>query len=84
MVSSSANDLSAFNEFVAGQIRSNSDLNSPEDCLVMWRTMHPNPEEFSECVEILKSSLQDMNAGDKRRPAREMLNEARQSVARIC
>lgn len=77
MVSSSANDLSAFNEFVAGQIRSNSDLNSPEECLVMWRTMHPNPEEFSECIETLKSSLQGMNAGDKGRSAREILIDAR-------
>jgi hypothetical protein len=78
MVSSSANDLSAFHEFVAGQIRSNTDLNSPEDCLVMWRTMHPNPEEFSDCVETLKSSLHGMQADDKGRSARQMLNEARQ------
>jgi hypothetical protein len=78
MVSSSTNDLSAFHDFVAGQIRSNSDLNSPEDCLVMWRTMHPNPEEFSECIETLKSSLQGMEAGDKGRSARQMLDEARQ------
>jgi hypothetical protein len=78
MVSSSANDLSAFHEFVAGQISSNSDLNSPEDCLVMWRTMHPNPKEFSGCIETLKTSLQGMEAGDKGRSARQMLNEARQ------
>jgi hypothetical protein len=78
MVSSSANDLSAFHEFVAGQISSNSDLNSPEDCLVMWRTMHPNPQEFSDCVETLKTSLQEMEAGDNGQSARQMLNEARQ------
>jgi hypothetical protein len=83
MVSSSANDLSAFHEFVAGQISSNSDLNSPEDCLVMWRTMHPNPKEFSGCVEILKSSIQDMEAGDRGRSARQLLSESRQNVTRI-
>jgi hypothetical protein len=81
MVSSSVNDLSAFSEFVAGQIRSNNEISSPEECLVMWRTMHPNPVEFSECLEILKSSLQDMNAGDKGLPAREMLYDARQKFA---
>jgi hypothetical protein len=73
----SSNELFSFHEFVAGQLQTPSELHSPEDCLAMWRVLHPQPQELLESTEAARLALADMAAGDAGRSARELLVEGR-------
>jgi hypothetical protein len=77
----SANDLSGFHQFVAGQLQSSSGSPSPEDCLTMWRTLNPQPADLLASAEAARLALSDMDAGDTGCSAQQLLNEARAKFA---
>ena len=70
-------ELDAFGRFIVEQIdQGRSDL-SPEECLELWRAEHPSPEELNESTAVLKQAIADMEAGDRGRPAREVIDDLR-------
>lgn len=77
MALDSSNELFAFHEFVAGQLQSSGESNSPEDCLAMWRVLNPQPEEVSASTEAIRLALADMKTGEAGHSARELLSNAR-------
>ena len=70
-------ELDAFGRFIVDQIdHGRSDL-SPEECLQLWRAEHPSSEELNESTAALTRAIADMEAGDRGRPAREVIDELR-------
>ena len=75
-----ANELERFHQFVEGKLGSSSADLSPEDVLSEWRAKHPLPDDLSESVGAVKQALADMRAGDRGRPAEQVIAELRQRL----
>ena len=75
-----ANELECFHQFVEGKLGSASSDLSPEDVLSEWRTTHPLSDDLSESVVAVKQALADMRAGDRGRPAEQVIAELRQRL----
>ncbi len=81
MTAAVANELERFHQFVEGKLASclSTDL-SPEEVLSEWRTTHPLSDDLSESVVAVKQALADMRAGDRGRPAEQVIAEIRQRL----
>ncbi len=75
-----ANELERFHQFVEDKLASLSADLSPEEVLSEWRTTHPSPDDLSESVVAVKQALADMRAGDRGRPAEQVIAELRQRL----
>ena len=75
-----ANELERFHQFVEGKLASLSTDLSPEEVLSEWRTTHPSSDDLSESVVAVKQALADMRAGDRGRPAEQVIAELRQRL----
>ena len=75
-----ANELESFHQFVKGKLGSSPTDPSPEDVLSEWRAAHPLPDDFSESAVAVQQALADMRAGDRGRPAEQVIAELRQRL----
>ena len=80
MTAAVANELERFHLFVEAKLGSSSADLSPEDVLSEWRTTHPLSDDLSESVVAVKQALADMRAGDRGRPAEQVIAELRQRL----
>ncbi len=74
-------DLSAFHSFVQEKLGSDEagEL-SPEDVLAEWRELHPTPGELTDSVAAVRHALADMQAGDRGRPAEDVVADLRRRL----
>lgn len=72
-----ADELRSFHEFVAEKLSVGPSGLSPEEALDLWRTTNPDPDELQESVAAIREALNDIEAGDKGRPADEVVNDLR-------
>ena len=75
-----ANELERFHQFVEDKLGSSSADLTPEEVLSEWRATHPSPDDLSESVVAIKQALADMRAGDRGRPAEQVIAELRQRL----
>ena len=75
-----ANELESFHQFVKGKLGPSSADPSPEDVLSEWRAAHPLPDDWSESAAAVQQALTDMRAGDRGRPAEQVIAEIRQRL----
>jgi predicted metal-dependent enzyme (double-stranded beta helix superfamily) len=73
----SSSELSSFYAFVGGELQHPSELRTPEECLEIWRTLHPQSEEVAASAMATKAALVDMAAGDTGRAAHDIVAAAR-------
>ncbi len=64
MASELQDELADFHRFVAEQLDNGGARPSPEECLDMWRAVHPSPEELDESVASVKRALDQANRGE--------------------
>ena len=80
MTAAVANELERFHQFVEEKLGSSSADLSPEEVLLEWRAAHPSTDDLSEDVVAVKQALADMRAGDRGRPAEQVIAELRQRL----
>ena len=77
------NEVVEFHQFLSEQIQSGAKLKSLEKALVAWRRQRPVPPELAEDVAALREAIDAMDAGDRGRPAEEVIAEMRQKLALV-
>ena len=74
-MSVSLDQLDDFHRFAQQRLQ-NSDTESLEELVDLWRIEHPSAEEQAEIHEAIRQGLADIEAG-RYRPASEVLDELR-------
>lgn len=74
-------ELREFHSFVQEKLGSEEARElSPEDVLAEWRGLHPSSGELPDSVTVVRRALADMQAGDRGRPAEDILDAIRQRL----
>jgi hypothetical protein len=81
MATDVSRDLREFHRFVGEKIDSGGSDVSPEEALDEWRISNPAPDELPESLAAIRAALADMRAGDRGRPADDVLAELRHRLA---
>lgn len=63
-------ELMEFQRFIAEKLQALTSEMSPEEALDLWRTEHPDRDEYVETVAALREALVDMERGDTGVPLR--------------
>ena len=61
-MSTNPSELFLFSEFVAGKLRSDSEM-TPEQCLQLWRAEYPTSSEYEENVRVIQGAIDEMQDG---------------------
>ena len=69
-------DLNRFHEF-ATQHLSATEADDLHDLVDQWESSQMNDDELRRNADAIQKAVDDMKAGDKGRPARELLAELR-------
>ena len=70
-------ELREFHAFLGEKLKNGSAYASPEEALDEWRALHPDPDLFADDSVAIQQALDDMAAGDRGRPADEVIAELR-------
>jgi hypothetical protein len=57
-------ELTAFHQFVGEQLDNGGTKPSPEECLEMWRALHPSREELEDSVAAVNRALGQADRGE--------------------
>lgn len=82
MSANSVNELNEFYVFLGDKLKNGGADLSPEEALDEWRELHPEPE-FDDATEAIQEALDDMDAGDRGRPAEEVIAELRDAIKKL-
>jgi len=74
------NELEQFHAYVGERLRTAEWRVSPEEVLDEWLLLHPDPQAHAENVMAVKAAIRDMEAGDRGRPADEVLRDIRHEL----
>ena len=75
-------ELREFHSFVQEKLGSGEVRElTPEDVLAEWRELHPTPGELTESVAAVRHALADMQAGDRGRPAEDVVADLRRRLS---
>jgi hypothetical protein len=77
-VSTGPSELAGFHQFIGERLKQGHVNLSPEEALDLWRTEHPDPDEFEETVQALREAIEDLESGVPTRPFEEFDREFRQ------
>jgi hypothetical protein len=77
MNSQVADELRQFHAFLGEKLKNGGADLTPEDALEEWRVAHPDSVEFEDDTAAIQEALDDMAAGDRGRPADEVIAELR-------
>jgi hypothetical protein len=77
-LSKQTGDLASFYEFIGKRLKEGDDKLSPEEALDIWRSEHPDSEEFEDTVAALREALEEMDAGNAGIPAEQFFREFRE------
>jgi hypothetical protein len=80
MVQRSSEELREFHRFVGTKLQQGGEALSPEDVLDEWRDLVPEdftPEDSADAIRAVREALAQMEAGDRGKPAREILEQLR-------
>jgi hypothetical protein len=80
MKAQEVDELTAFQAFLTERLQTSGPKPSPEEAVDEWRELHPDPEMDEEEVAAIQEAIDDMNAGDKGRPADEVMAELRSKL----
>jgi len=73
-------DLQEFHAFLGKTIaKGRADL-TPEEALDEWRILNPATEELAASVAAVRRAIAEMRAGDRGRPADDVIAEIRQRL----
>ena len=64
MASEIQDELAAFHRFVGEQLDNGGSRPSPEECLEIWRALHPSSEELEESVAAVKRAFDQAKRGE--------------------
>ena len=82
-MSTDKSELFRFNEFVLGKLQSDATDLTPEQCLELWRLMHPTEKQMDENVIAIQAAIDDMNKGIPGEPAIEIHSRLRTKYADV-
>jgi hypothetical protein len=71
-------ELEQFRQFLDEQMDNGGARLSPEEALDLFRSKHPFSEELAATRIAIQEAIAEMEAGDRGRPARDVIREARQ------
>ena len=75
--SSGPGELISFHRFIVDRLNEGQVDLSPEEALDLWRSEHPDSEDFEDTVEALREAIEDIEAGVQMRPFEEFDREFR-------
>jgi hypothetical protein len=78
MASDTTSELAAFVQFLTARLGSGANELSPEEALDLWRSAHPEPNQYAEDAAAIRAALKDMEAGDLGLPLSDFDGEFRQ------
>jgi hypothetical protein len=73
-------ELEEFHAYMGERLRTAKERLSPEEVLDEWLLLHPDPQVHEENVKAIKAAIRDMEAGDRGRPAEEVLQDIRNEL----
>lgn len=76
MKAQAIDELEAFQAFLTEKLKNGGPRPSPEEAVDEWRELHPEEIDEEE-VAAIQEALDDMAAGDRGRPADEVMAELR-------
>ena len=76
-----AEEVLEFHRFLSEEIAKQPEWKTPEQAVAFWRQQRPVPPELAESVAAIRESLDAMYAGDRGRPAAEVIADARKQLA---
>jgi hypothetical protein len=76
-------ELEEFHAYVGERLRTAKERLSPEEVLDEWLLLHPDPQVHEENVKAIKAAIRDMEAGDRGRPAEEVLRDIRNELGLV-
>lgn len=65
MAPQSQTELARFSQFISETLHAGRSELTPEEALDLWRTDHPDPDDFDEAVADLRESFADIAEGDR-------------------
>ena len=77
------NEVVEFHQFLGENLTSGVAWKSPEQALESWRRQRPIPPELAASVVAVREAVDAMEAGDRGRPAAEVIAEMRAKLARM-
>ena len=77
MNASQTSELHEFHRFLTAKLSNGCARLSPEEVLDEWRQDHPDPEIDEDEVAAIQEAIDDMEAGDRGRPADEVIADLR-------
>ena len=77
MNASQTTELHEFHRFLSTKLSNGGADLSPEEVLDEWRQDHPDPEIDEDDVAAIQEAIDDMEAGDRGRPADEVIADLR-------
>ena len=75
-------ELDRFHKFATERIRGGDDK-SIYDLLAEWELQQPSSQQIKRNAQAIQESIDDMQAGDLGKPARELIAELRQRGSSI-
>ena len=77
MNASQTTELHEFYRFLTTKLSNGGADLSPEEAVDEWRELHPEPEIDEKEVAAIQEAIDDMVAGDRGRPADEVIADLR-------
>jgi hypothetical protein len=77
MNASQTTELHEFHRFLTTKLSNGGADLSPEEAVDEWRELHPEPEIDEKEVAAIQEAIDDMVAGDRGRPADEVIADLR-------
>jgi hypothetical protein len=74
-------DLDAFHDFAEAKLESRH-VDSLHELVDIWESEHTSPQLHAQNVAAVQAAIRDMEAGDKGRPAKNIVEEMRSELAR--
>ena len=74
------NEVVEFHRFLSDGLQEGSNWKTPEQALAFWRRQRPISKELAESVKAVQEAVDAMHAGDRGRPAAEVIAELRQQL----
>lgn len=77
------NEVVEFHRFLSDGLQGGSNWKTPEQALAFFRRQRPISKELVESVAAVQEAVDAMHAGDRGRPAAEVIAEMRQQLGLV-
>ena len=78
---STISEVVAFHQFLGEHLGQGTEWKTPEQALDSWRRQRPIPQHLANSVAAVREAVDAMQAGDRGRPAAEVIAQMRAKLA---